>query len=164
MRTFLVLLTVIVLTVSLGSTVLSQDTAADAEAIEMLAAKYEEGWKNGDAQATASIYAADADIIDFMGRSFKGREEIEKSIAEVFTMFEGSQIELERTSIRFLRPDLAVWDGIWEITGLPEAEGDAPPTKGLSTVVAVKQEGQWLLAYGLSSVPPPPPTTDQSQP
>jgi uncharacterized protein (TIGR02246 family) len=162
MRTYIALLAVMVLAVSLGSTALSQDTAADAEAIEMLAAKYEEGWKNGDARGAASIYAADADIIDFMGRSFKGREGIEKSIAETLTMFEGSQIEIERTSIRFIKPDLAVWDGTWEITGLPEAEGAPPPTKGLSTVVAVKQDDQWLLAYGVSSVPPPQPTPSEN--
>jgi uncharacterized protein (TIGR02246 family) len=157
----MILLTVMALAASFGITALSQDTAAEAEAIEMQATKYEEGWNNGDVQAAASIYAPDADIIDFMGRSYKGREEIEKSIAEVLTMYEGSQIKLERTSIRFIKPDLAVWDGTWELTGVPEVEGPAPPTKGLSTVVAVKQEGQWLIAYGLSNVPPQPPTPGQ---
>jgi uncharacterized protein (TIGR02246 family) len=161
MRTSLILLTVVALAASFGITALSQDTAAETEAIEMLATRYEEGWKNGDAQAAASVYTPDADIIDFFGRSFKGREEIGKSIAEVLTMYEGSQMNIETTSIRFIRPDLAVWDGTWEVTGVPEAEEPAPPTKGLATVVAVKQEGQWLLAYGLSNVPPQPPPPGQ---
>ena len=161
MRTYLILLTVIVLTVSLGSTTLSQDTAADVEAIEKNAAIYEEGWKNGDAQAAASIYAPDAHSIGFTDQSFAGREEIEKNIAETLTLYEGSQIKIEKTSIRFIKPDLAVWDGTWEITGVPETEGPAPPTKGLNTVVVVKQEGQWLIAHGLTSVPPPLPTTGQ---
>ena len=161
MRTFMILLTGMALAFWLGSTALSQDTAADEEAIEMLAATYMEGWKNGDAKTCASVYAPDADVMDYTGKSFKGRDEIEKSIAETLAASEGSQIEIKRTAIRFVKPDLAVWDGTWEVTGVPETEEQALPTNGLSTVVVVKQEGQWMLAYGLSSVPPEPPSTDQ---
>ena len=161
MRTSIVLLTVMALA-SLGSTALSQDTANDEEAIEKLAAQYEEGWKAGDAQAAASVYAADAHSIGFTGQSFTGREEIEDNLAETLTMYEGSQIALEKTSIRFIKPDLAVWDGSWEITGVSESEGPAPPTKGLATTVCVKQNGQWLIVCGLTSVPPPLPTPSEN--
>ena len=163
MRTSVILLTGMALAFWFGNTALSQDTAADEEAIEMLAATYTEGWKNGDAKTCASVYAPDADVMDFTGKSFKGREEIENSIAEVLVMYEGSEIELQKTAIRFVKPDLAVWDGTWEMTGVPETEGQPPPTKGLSTVVAVKQEGgQWMLAHSLTSVPAAPPSTSQN--
>ena len=68
-------------------------------------------------------------------------------------MFPGSEMTLTRTSIRFINANLAVWDGTFEITGLPEAEGEQPPSKGLSMVVAQKQDGQWLLAAGRTFVP-----------
>ena len=161
MRSFVILLTVMALAVWVGSTALSQDTAADEEAIQALASQYMEGWKNGDAATCAAIYAPDAESVDFFGRSHKGREEIEKSIAEVLTTVQGSELKLERTAIRFVKPDLAVWDGTWEITGAPEVEGEQPPTKGLSFAVAVKQDDQWMLASGQTSVPPPPPSTGQ---
>jgi uncharacterized protein (TIGR02246 family) len=156
MRTSMILLTVAALAVCLGVTALSQDTAADEEAIEQLAVQYTEGWKNSDAKTCAAVYAPDADTIDFTGQVAKGREEIEKSIAEDLTTFEGTEIKLQRTGIRFVKPDLAVWDGTWEVTGVPEAAAQQMPSKGLSTAVAVKQDGQWLIAKGITSVPPPP--------
>jgi uncharacterized protein (TIGR02246 family) len=162
MRSAMIILTVMALAVLLGSPALTQDIAAAEEAIEMLATQYEEGWKNGDAQTCAAIYAPDADLIDFVGKSYKGRAEIEKSIADVLAMYPGSQIDIQKTAIRFVKPDLAVWDGTWEVTGVPETEGPKPPTKGSNTVVIVKQDGQWLLAYGMSSVPPPSPSTAQN--
>jgi uncharacterized protein (TIGR02246 family) len=138
---------------------LSQDTAADEEAIQALAQKYMDGWKDGDAKACAEIYVPDADVTQFTGEIDKGREAIETRIATFLETYKGTQIKLERSSIRFVKPDLAVWDGTWEISGLPEATGEQAPTKGLSMVVATKQNGEWLLAAGRSSVPAAPPDT-----
>jgi uncharacterized protein (TIGR02246 family) len=77
------------------------------------------------------------------------------------TMFEGTKISIQMTATRFVKPDLAVGDSAWEITGLPEMEGETPPSKGTSTVVAVKQDGQWLITSHRSRVPAAPPGTDR---
>lgn len=146
----------------LGIPALAQETAEDEAAIDMLTDKFTEAWANGDAKAIAALYAVDADRMEITGVISKGREEIETNVAEILSMYEGSQVKIERTSpIRFIKPNIAVWDGTWEIIGAPEVEGEPPPTKGAGTVVAVKQNGQWLCAADRSRVPAAPPSTGQ---
>lgn len=93
----------------------------------MLATQWAEAWNRGDTKAIGDMYTGDADTIDFTGKAFKGREAIETSFVDLMsTMFEGTKISIQMTATRFVKPDLAVGDSAWEITGLPETEGETP--------------------------------------
>src|SRR5207245_4379810 len=49
-------------------------------------------------------------------------------------------------NIRFLKPDIAIVDGIYEATGMRDTAGNpAPPLRQWVTNVMVKQNGRWLI-------------------
>ena len=153
------------LALSMGSgAAQAQEPSADEQAVEELAARYEEAWKSGDAKAVADVYTEDATVIEPTGKMAQGRSEIEKVLAETLAMYEGSEIQIERTSLRFIKPGLAVSDGTWTVTGAAKPEkGEGPPMEGQYTVVATKQDSGWKLAASQGRVPvsPPPPSEQQ---
>jgi uncharacterized protein (TIGR02246 family) len=138
----------------------AQDTAADEEALDELHQSYKQAWENRDAAAIAALYTEDADTISETGEVASGRmaiqEAIQKELAEVP---EGAHLELEHLSTQFVRPTVAVADGTWEVTGIPAPpEGQqGMPTKGLYTVVLVKQDGTWRVAASRGRIPMMPP-------
>jgi uncharacterized protein (TIGR02246 family) len=148
------------LVVSLGSVIVAQDTTVDEEAIAQLDDRYREAWSNRDAKAIAALYTEDASGVGAMGETVSGRMAIEEGEAKGFAELpEGAQLEFEQLSLRFIRPTIAIGDGAWTMSGLPETEG-GPPMEGLYTVVFTKKDGEWLYAAGLSRVPMVPPGTE----
>ncbi|MFQ5792180.1 MAG: SgcJ/EcaC family oxidoreductase, partial [Acidobacteriota bacterium] len=91
---------------ALAAPALAQGTEAE-EAIETMIQGWAGAWNNGDIPSIAELYTADADYISFTGEVVKGREEIEKAFAELNSgPYKGSKVTLQRTSIRFVKPDL----------------------------------------------------------
>ena len=157
MRTFFSLVTVLGLVVSLGSVIVAQDTAADEEAIRELDARWAEAWNNRDTETIVAMYAEDADGIDPMGQTISGREAILEHMTEEFENTpEGASAESELTYLRFIRPNIAIADGTWAVSGLPEGV----PAEGLYTVVFVKQDGEWRVVAGRSRIPVVPPSAE----
>ncbi len=115
--------------------------------------KYSEAWKAGDAAACAALYSDDADAISFDGVAAKGKAAIQESIAQSLATFPGSSLQIVRTGIHVVSPDVVVSDGTWELTGARPAEG--APTKGFYTVVLAKQGDTWQIVANRSKVPPP---------
>ena len=144
----------------LGGLTLAQDTSADEDAIRQLDERWKEAWSNRDAQALAELFAEDADGIDAMGAAVSGRMAIEEHYIQSFeNLPPEAGAESEIVSLRFIRPTLAVVDGTWSMTGLPETD-EGLPTEGLYTVFVVKRGGQWLYAAGRSRIPVSPPRTE----
>jgi uncharacterized protein (TIGR02246 family) len=133
-----------------ASSLSAQDSVE--QALDALAQKYTESWNAGDAAGCASIYSEDADVVDFMGMSAKGKAAIQESLTTTLGTYPGSSIVLVRTGIHPVSADVAVSDGTWEITGAQPAEG--VPTKGFYTVVVAKQGDAWLLVAGRTKVAP----------
>ena len=162
MRDLILWITVFMLVSAVSTPLLAQESTEDQEAVNALAPQWAEAWNRGDAKAIGDMYTDEADYIETTGQAFKGREAIVTAVAEMMsTMCEGTEISIEMTSTRFIKPDLVVGDSNWEITGLPEAEGEAPPSKGTATVVAVKQDGQWLITAHRSRIPAAAPGSTQ---
>ncbi len=130
----------------------AQDPAVEG-AIDALAQKYADAWKAGDAAGCASIYSDDADVIDFMGTSAKGKAAIQESITKTLGTYPGSSIQIVRTGMHPVSADVVVSDGTWEITGATPPEG--APTKGFYTVVAAKQGEAWQVVSARTKVGPP---------
>jgi hypothetical protein len=58
------------------------------------------------------------------------------------------------TSVRFLRKDVAIADGAFEISGMKDASGKLLPARsGLSTIVAVRKGERWYVAALRGMVP-----------
>lgn len=134
-----------------GAVSSAQETTAE-QAIDALAQKYSDAWKAGDAAGCASIYSDDADLIDFMGMSAKGKVAIQESITQTLGTYPGSSIQIARSGIHPVSADVVVSDGTWEITGAKAPEG--APTKGFYTVVVAKQGDNWQIVSNRTKVPP----------
>jgi uncharacterized protein (TIGR02246 family) len=112
-------------------------------------------WSNGDAEAIGVLFTEGADLIGPVGDRHHGRDAIVARYSELFqTMYQGAKVSISMTSTRFLKPDVAVVDGSFEITGMKSADGaEMPPMTGLYTNVTVKQDGSWLIHCSRPMVP-----------
>jgi uncharacterized protein (TIGR02246 family) len=126
----------------------SNTTQADLSAIKQVVAGYSEAFNHHDARATASLFAEDADFTNMRGANRRGQKEIEQIFVSLYA---GILKNAHRTdtvkSIRFLTPEIAVMDDLWEMTGSKAADGSENPTrKGLFDWVLTKVNGQWSIA------------------
>jgi uncharacterized protein (TIGR02246 family) len=61
-------------------------------------------------------------------------------------MFKDSTVTVLETSVRFLKPDVAVARTLWELVGMIAPQGDVvPPRNGIWTNVLVKDDGRWAI-------------------
>ena len=124
------------------------DQAADKAAINaVLTDRFLAGWNAHDAHVLASAFAPDADFTNVRGVSASGRENIEQFHAQAFQkMFMQSHQTAEVKKIRFLKPDVAVVDVRWEMTGALTPDGISRPIRtGLLDLVFTSTSGSWLI-------------------
>jgi uncharacterized protein (TIGR02246 family) len=122
--------------------------AADEAAIKaVLTERFLAGWNTHDAHLFASAFAPDADFTNVRGMSVSGRENIERFHAQAFqNMFMQSHQTSEVKQIRFLKPDVAVADVRWEMTGSLTPGGVAIPLRsGLLDLVFTSTGGSSLI-------------------
>ena len=110
-------------------------------------------FNKGDIKAMAATYAPDADFLSAAGKRVKGRAELEKYFAKGFAENKGLKLKHSDSSIRFLKPDVAIDVGTWEITG--RLGGKA--AKGFYTAVWMKRDGKWVVVHDRPMVPVQPP-------
>jgi uncharacterized protein (TIGR02246 family) len=126
---------------------------ADEKALQEQNEAFVAAFNRGDIKAVAEAYAPDADFLSAQGQRVKGRAEIEKYFIRGFAENKGLKLEHSDRSIRFLKPDVAIADGTWEITGRPEGN----PARGHYTAILMKRDGKWLIVYDRPMVPVQPP-------
>lgn len=126
---------------------------ADEKALQQQNDAFVAAFNRGDVKAVAEAYAPDADFLSAQGQRIKGRDALEKYFAKGFAASTGQRLRHSDCSVRFLKPDVAIADGIWEITG--RAEGS--PARGHYTAILMKRDGQWLIVYDRPMVPVQPP-------
>jgi uncharacterized protein (TIGR02246 family) len=126
----------------------------DEELLDQLTSDFEAAWDLGDATAIAAFWTEDGDTVNENGH-FQGRAAVEDNYRQGFeTIYKGTSITIETTSIRFLQPDVAVADGTYAITGAVGPEGEAlPAIKGLWMGVDVKMNGKWFISSLRPMVP-----------
>src|SRR5262249_32561658 len=85
--------------------------------------------------------AADADFIDDSGKQFKGKAEIAEVLKQSLADLMGRNLKSTVTSLRLVKPDVAIVDGKAEIAS-PYGSTDARR----DTTTWPKAGGQWLLS------------------
>jgi uncharacterized protein (TIGR02246 family) len=107
----------------------------------------EAAWNRHDMDSFASLFADDADFVNVRGMRWVGRAAIKEAhVATHSTIFKNSRLRIQETSVRFLKPDVAVARSLWELTGQTTREGNvAPPRRGILTNVLMKVEGKWRI-------------------
>ncbi len=109
-------------------------------------------FEKGDAKAVAAFWTTDGTYVDAEGREYKGRAAIEKLYAKVLPDLKGSKLHIFVTSAKSLSPDVAIEDGLTEVT----PPGGGPGSASRFSAVLVKKDGEWhfqSLHEGLASPP-----------
>jgi len=128
---------------------------ADEKDVRAIGTQFQDAWNKADARMVADLFLTDGDYISSTGRTARGRAEVEKAFAEQWAgLYKGTKIAHTFTSVHFLRPDVAVADGAFEISGMKDASGKLLATRsGLSTIVAVRKGDRWYVAALRGMVP-----------
>jgi uncharacterized protein (TIGR02246 family) len=143
---------ILLMAIGIGATAeasMGAGQTADEKAITaVITDRFVAGWNTHDAHVLASAFAPDADFTNVRGVGASGRENIEHFHAQAFQrMFMQSHLTAEVKKIRFLKPDVAVVDVRWEMTGALSPDGTALPVRsGLLDLVFVSSSGSWLIA------------------
>ena len=133
-----------------GSRATAQGTAEDNKSLDESLKAWITAFNKHDAKATAATYADDADLMDPKGERMKGREAIEKGLADFFSKNPNVTARLSDVSRRFLTADILVEDGTWEESGHSEV---GRPTKGFYSSILMKRNGKWLVVHERAWVP-----------
>jgi uncharacterized protein (TIGR02246 family) len=135
MRTILVLA---VLTLS-AVHASAQDRQADTAAINVLMPALEKAVNDRDLDRMATMFAPDADVMIVDNPLATGLAEMKAGMATQFRTLPATwRIALEVTSVRFIRPDVAIVN-----TRARFNEGPVKDDRG--TLVLVRQDGRWLI-------------------
>jgi hypothetical protein len=57
--------------------------------------------------------------------------------------FSGTEIAIDMSSLRFLKPDVVIVDGSMDLTGLHAADGSPKTAKALFIAIMTNDHGQW---------------------
>jgi uncharacterized protein (TIGR02246 family) len=122
--------------------------AAEDTGIQSLLGQFLESWNRHDAHEFSLVFSTDADLTDWRGEHVHGRAAVEAKMRPSFAgpIFKDSTYSGRIRMVRYLRPDIAIVDVDWDMTGARSADGSPRPTrKGLLDWVCVKQEGRWRI-------------------
>jgi uncharacterized protein (TIGR02246 family) len=114
----------------------------DDQAIRLAAEEFSKAYNAGDARAIAQLFVAQGEIVDEEGQATQGRKAIEQVFTETFKEHPKTHIDLAVGSIRFIGADMAIEEGVSNVTHGP----DEPVQHSPYTVIYSRQDGKWLTA------------------
>ena len=116
---------------------------ADEAAMRANVSQMETGWNTKSGALFAKPFAEDADYVVINGMYIKGRSAIEKGHQQIFdTIYKDTQLKLNVTQIRFLRPDVAVI----HVTGQRVGPSKELTQDARVTLVMTKEKQGWTIA------------------
>ena len=121
---------------------IAQEKAEDAirEALQA----YATAWNASDSRTIASLYTVDADYTGFGSVMTRGRDEISQRYESLFTgAYAGSHLAVAMSSLRFLKPDVALVDGSFDLADIRQSDGSSQVAKGLFVAIMTNDDGQW---------------------
>ncbi len=134
----------------IATEVLDRETMKQAEEeIGAMVRQHQELWNRHDARGLTELFTETADLVNVVGKHRKGRAEIYEEYDGLHkSIMKESIIKILSSSVRLLRPDVALVHAQWEMTGMQKMPGwNVPDVRhGVITYVAVKQSEQWKFA------------------
>ena len=134
----------------LFATTLNAQTKTDEEAVRKLPQAFCDAWAKHDGHELAKIMADDVDFVTVATTYLHGRADFEKFHVRLLGgRFKEATITALQTTVRFLRPDMAVVHWSWKIEGDRNPDNTPrQPRFGMMVLVAEKQSGAWLAVVG----------------
>ncbi|GAB3640336.1 SgcJ/EcaC family oxidoreductase [Spirosoma arcticum] len=123
-------------------------TPTDEAAVRGVITAFNKAFNAHDAKAFGAVFAEDADFTNWRGTSAHGRAKIEEFHVPVLTvMYKNGVQEIVDSTVRFIKPDVAVVDVRSEVTGGVTPDGKASPLLKflLNWTVTKETNGQWLI-------------------
>jgi len=119
----------------------------EEQAVRKMLTERREAFNRHDVKAGCSYFADDADFVSVTGSWWKGKEKIEDHLELLYaTRFRDIHFNDSEITIRFITPEVAVAHFRWEATGIVGADRSPRPSRqGISTILAVKHNGKWLV-------------------
>src|SRR6266404_940536 len=115
------------------------------------ARKYEEAYNKGYAKTLAGFYSDDVDYIDQDGAEVKGRNAMERLLADNFQQNPGAKLAITTEEVKQLTTDVKVTRGFATVT---PANGAAETTR--YTAVRVRKGDHWEISQLNERKAPPP--------
>jgi uncharacterized protein (TIGR02246 family) len=114
-------------------------------------------WNKHDPEALARMWALDGDHQEPDGRVAKGRAEVHKLLGmEHSTVFKKTKINLTIETVWFISQDVALVDGVYELTDVVDESGkDIGTRKGHLTSVLMQEGSVWSIAASRAMIPVP---------
>jgi uncharacterized protein (TIGR02246 family) len=128
------------------------DQRAATAAITKLVEDWDQGWRTFDAALATRDYAPDADWTNAFGDSRKGQPEIQRFMTKLYTdpKIRSRRSTPSKTTIRFIRPDIAAVSSYRETVGQKTASGAEYPTRKTHDLrIVVREAGNWLIVSHL---------------
>src|SRR5262245_4629111 len=120
----------------------NQPTGAEAEVREAHK-KYQDAWNRHDPAGLASMWTVDGDYTEPDGRTVFGASDVQRLLTiEHKSVFKGSELHLAVERVRFVRPDVAIVDGSYELFNATNPAGDPIGRRtGYFVTVLAKENG-----------------------
>jgi len=104
-----------------------------------------DGWNQRNAAAYAALFAEDASVVGFDGSQMNGRAEIMSQIGQIFADHPTSRYVGKIREVRLLTADAAILRAV--VGMVPPGQSDLKPdVNAIQSLVAARQNGQWLIA------------------
>jgi uncharacterized protein (TIGR02246 family) len=126
--------------------------ATDPQAILDVIARWDQGWRDFDAELATRDYAADADWTNAIGEASHGRAAIFAYVEKLYRQsgIRSRKSTPSKTSVRFLRSDVAAASSYRETVGQKSASGAEYATRKTHDLrVLVRQDGKWTIVSHL---------------
>jgi len=124
---------------------------SETDAINGVVTKFAQAVNVRDARALGALFAEGGEFTNPVGTSLKGRLEIERFHAALFSeanrpSFAHAHLTVLGATIRFVRKDVATVDVRWEQTGAIAPDGKLWGTrKGILSWVVTRTNGLWRI-------------------
>lgn len=131
---------------------------AGAGGPQALVAGFVHAWNDHDAKALARLFSEDGDYVTVHGNWWKGRTWIRTGFERALATRLKTTLMVEtNTTVRMVRPDVAVMRFEWEVSGELGPDGKPLLTRhGIMQIVAVEQAGAWTILSAQDTATPPP--------
>jgi uncharacterized protein (TIGR02246 family) len=114
--------------------------ASDEQAVRKAAAAHVDAMNKGDLDAVMALWAPDADYIDQAGKTTRGHDALKPLFKTMLANLKGYKVGGKVYSVRFLRPDVAMVDGLIEATA-----ADSTKESNRYAIVWAKSGDKWLI-------------------
>lgn len=126
----------------------------DQAAVEQVLENWNRAWQTKSSKLAAQDYSDDADWTNAFGMKRKGQAQIEKFLAEVFSLpfVMTAQSKVIEQSVKFIKPDVALVITRVERVGQRTPAGEELGTRETTHLrVLIKSNGNWKIISHLIS-------------